>query len=88
MSSRSVLVFEPLAGDSTWARHPNTLLALGPRTYLEIVAPDPNQPEPAAPRPYGVDGVTRAGLVGWALTRDDIERQSVRLALRASTRAT
>ena len=52
----------------------NTLLALGPRTYLEIVAPDPNQPEPAAPRPYGVDGVTRAGLVGWALTRDDIER--------------
>jgi len=51
----------------------NKLLALGPRTYLEIVAPDPRQPEPAAPRPYGVDGVTRAGLVGWALASDDID---------------
>lgn len=51
----------------------NTLLALGPTTYLEIIAPDPDQPEPAAPRPYGVDGVTRAGVVGWALACDDIE---------------
>jgi hypothetical protein len=51
----------------------NKLLALGPRTYLEIVAPDPGQPDPAAARPYGVDGVTRAGLVGWALTTDGIE---------------
>jgi len=51
----------------------NKLLALGPRTYLEIVAPDPHQAEPAAPRPYGVDGVTRPALVGWALTCDDIE---------------
>lgn len=53
----------------------NKLLALGPQTYLEIVAPDPHQPEPVAPRPYGVDGVTRAGLVGWALACDDIERE-------------
>ena len=51
----------------------NRLLALGPRTYLEIVAPDPEQPELAAPRPYGVDGVTHGGLVGWALACDDIE---------------
>lgn len=51
----------------------NKLLALGPRTYLEIVAPDPGQPDPAAARPYGVGGVTRAGLVGWALTTDGIE---------------
>ncbi|HEX7304907.1 VOC family protein [Lentzea sp.] len=52
----------------------NRLLALGPRTYLEIVAPDPRQPEPASPRPYGVDGVREPGLVGWALQTDDIER--------------
>lgn len=52
----------------------NRLLALGPETYLEIVAPDPRQPEPSAPRPYGVDGVTSPGLVGWALTCADISR--------------
>lgn len=52
----------------------NRLLSLGPWTYLEIVAPDPEQPPPARPRPYGVDGVTRAGLVGWAITCDDIEK--------------
>ncbi|GAB2805742.1 VOC family protein [Lentzea nigeriaca] len=52
----------------------NRLLALGPRTYLEIIAPDPRQPEPELPRPFGVEGVTRAGLVGWALSCDDIEQ--------------
>jgi hypothetical protein len=52
----------------------NKLLALGPRTYLEIIAPDPEQPEPAAPRPYGVDGVTSGRLVGWAVACHDIEK--------------
>lgn len=51
----------------------NTLIALGPRTYLELIAPDPEQPEPAQPRPYGADGVTSGGLVGWAVETDDIE---------------
>ena len=50
----------------------NQLVALGPRTYLEVVAPDPSQPEPPAPRPYGVEGVTEGRLVGWALACDDI----------------
>jgi Glyoxalase-like domain len=50
----------------------NSLLALGPHTYLELIAPDPQQPDPPTPRPYGVDGVTDAGLVGWALACDDI----------------
>jgi hypothetical protein len=51
----------------------NKLLALGPRTYLELVAPDPSQPEPSTPRPYGVEGITHGGLVGWAVAVEDIE---------------
>jgi Glyoxalase-like domain len=51
----------------------NKLLALGPRTYLEVIAPDPSQPEPSRPRPYGVEGIARGQLVGWALACDDIE---------------
>jgi hypothetical protein len=52
----------------------NRVLSLGPRTYLEIIAPDPHQPEPAAPRPFGVDGVTEPRLVGWAVSCDDIDQ--------------
>ncbi|MEU7525765.1 VOC family protein [Saccharothrix sp. NPDC042600] len=51
----------------------NRLLGLGPHTYLEVIAPDPSQPGPALPRPYGVDGVTSGRVVGWALTVDDID---------------
>jgi hypothetical protein len=51
----------------------NALLALGPQTYLEIIAPDPTQPAPSAPRPVGLDGVSRGGLVGWAIACHDID---------------
>lgn len=51
----------------------NALLALGPHTYLEIIAPDPQQPMPSMPRPFGVDGVTDGGLVGWAIACDDLD---------------
>ena len=51
----------------------NKLLALGPRTYLELIAPDPNQPDPETPRPYGVDGITQGGLVGWVIAVEDID---------------
>ncbi len=56
----------------------NKLLALGPRTYLEVVAPDPHQPDPPSARPYGVEGVTDGGLVGWALAVDDIDAAAAR----------
>jgi hypothetical protein len=51
----------------------NALLALGTQTYLEIIAPDPGQPRPSMPRPFGVDDVRRGGLAGWALACDDID---------------
>ncbi|HVE63289.1 MAG TPA: VOC family protein [Mycobacteriales bacterium] len=51
----------------------NRVLGLGSGTYLEMIAPDPRQPEPSEPRPYGVEGITRGQLVGWALACDDIE---------------
>jgi hypothetical protein len=51
----------------------NALLALGPRTYLEVIAPDPQQPQPSSPRPFGLDELTSARLVGWAVGCDDID---------------
>jgi hypothetical protein len=33
----------------------NMLLGLGPDCYLEVIAPDPRQPEPAHPRPFDLD---------------------------------
>src|SRR5690349_1003202 len=41
----------------------NALLALGNDVYLEIIAPDPEQPDPPTPRAFGVDGVTEPRLV-------------------------
>ncbi len=51
----------------------NALLALGPNTYLEIIAPDPDQPTPQGPRPFGVDQLKEPRLIGWAVSCDDIE---------------
>jgi len=45
----------------------NALVGLGGSTYLELIGPDPDQPEPAAPRPFGVDALDEARLVAWCL---------------------
>ena len=50
----------------------NALVGLGDATYLEIIAPDPDQPAPSMPRPFGLDTVHRPRLAGWALACDDI----------------
>jgi hypothetical protein len=44
----------------------NALVALGPATYLEIIGPDPEQPTPKEPRPFGIDGLREPRLVAWA----------------------
>ena len=51
----------------------NALIALGPTTYLEIIAPDPEQPSPKEPRPFGIDGLKESRLVAWFVTSRDLE---------------
>jgi Glyoxalase-like domain len=56
----------------------NALLSLGPRTYLEIIAPDPGQPRPADPGaadplPFGLDELSVPALRGWAAAPDDLD---------------
>ncbi len=51
----------------------NALLALGEGAYMEVIAPDPLQPTPARPRPFGMDSLTNPRLVTWAAKAPDIE---------------
>ncbi len=52
----------------------NALVALGPTAYLEIIAPDPEQPPPKEPRPFGLDGLKESRLVAWFVNGRDLER--------------
>jgi hypothetical protein len=45
---------QPGGRHAGWGTH-NRLLQLGAGTYLELIAPDPEQPAPAGPRPFGLD---------------------------------
>lgn len=45
----------------------NALVGLGGSTYLELIGPDPDQPEPDAPRPFGIDALEEPRLVTWCL---------------------
>lgn len=51
----------------------NALLGLDQGAYLEIIAPDPAQPPPATPRPFGLDALDHPRLAGWAVRCDDID---------------
>jgi hypothetical protein len=52
----------------------NALLSLGPGAYLEIIGPDPNQPPPAQPRPFGIDDLKEPRLVTWAAKGKALEQ--------------
>ena len=59
-------------------RHPdygtrNALLGLGPTTYLEIMAPDPELPRPARGRLFGLDTLERPRLATWVLRSEEID---------------
>lgn len=51
----------------------NHLVGLGGRSYLEILGPDPEQTEPAAPRPFGVDRLTGPRTLTWAISPPDLD---------------
>lgn len=56
----------------------NHLLALhgdglGEAAYLEIIGPDPDQDDPAGPRPFGIDELTAGRLVTWAIRPPDFD---------------
>jgi hypothetical protein len=48
----------------------NALVSLGPRMYLEIIAPDPLQDEYRSPRVFRLDEIRESTLVTWAATTD------------------
>ncbi|CAM3866223.1 VOC family protein [Kibdelosporangium persicum] len=50
----------------------NLLAGLGDGAYLEVIGPDPDQPEPDEPRPFGIDELTEPRLVAWAVRVRDI----------------
>jgi len=55
----------------------NALLSLGGRRYLEVIAPDPAQPN--TPDTYGLKKLAAPGLVGWAAHPGDAPRLLVRI---------
>ncbi|MER5436159.1 VOC family protein [Streptomyces sp. NPDC002588] len=51
----------------------NHLVGLGGCAYLEILGPDPDQPAPDGPRPFGVDGLAAARTLTWAISPPDLD---------------
>lgn len=62
----------------------NALIGLGTGVYLEIIGPDPDQPDPEESRPFLIDDLTDARLVTWAYRHPDPEsiRDTLEVALR------
>src|SRR3954447_5855993 len=50
----------------------NVLCSLGDASYLGIVGPAPEQPTPEQPRPFGLDELHEAAMVGWAVAVPDV----------------
>jgi hypothetical protein len=70
---------ETLFGLSTYpgGSHPgmgtrNAILALGPKCYLEIIGPDPDQTDFQGTRIFGIDTIEQGKLVHWCVRRDGL----------------
>jgi hypothetical protein len=57
----------------------NFLADLGDSRYLEVIGPDPEQPTPDGPRPFGIDDLAGPRLVTWAARVKDLD-EAVRRA--------
>jgi glyoxalase-like protein len=62
---------------SAGGRHPgrgthNALIAIGPKAYLEVIGPDPLQPE-TRPVWFGIDQLVLPKLITWAVRIDGLE---------------
>lgn len=57
----------------------NFLADLGGRRYLEVVGPDPEQPDPGGPRLFDVGSLREPRLVTWACRVDDLTHTGNRL---------
>jgi hypothetical protein len=57
----------------------NFLADLGDSRYLEVIGPDPEQPAPDGPRPFGIDELAGPRLVTWAARVKDLD-EAVRRA--------
>ena len=51
----------------------NRLLSLGPDCYLEVIAPDPDAPDPGRPRWFELDRRTTPALTDWVVRVDDLD---------------
>lgn len=84
---RGVREIEELTGitPTPGGQHPgrgtrNALVDLGDGAYLEIIAPDPDQPAPPTPRWFGVDAVTTSRLTAWSVKSaelPDLRRRAI-----------
>lgn len=54
----------------------NALLGLGGRSYLEIIAIDPDQAQPVEAVSFALDSLVLPRLVGWAISVTDIDQRA------------
>lgn len=52
----------------------NCLVGLSDGAYLEIIGPDPDQPNPGRARPFGIDDLTASRVVAWCVRPADLDR--------------
>ena len=59
----------------------NALIALGPSSYIEVIGPDREQPEPKGPRRFGIDDLKAPKLLTWVAKGTQLERLAVNAKL-------